>query len=256
MRRRIVTALLFCAGVVGCKTNIVDQHEVSVASITKPLEVFIHSELTIEPYLDEALPAGEQNAASFTVQLSLPWSGAISVSHVDAGDGVVASCEDFFHAERLQQEPVRSFEFGPYQNVGKLCHMLKQAAQLRLPQASFLTEFVLDRTVADQLPVDFALFISESEHLRSLKNPELTLWSDVEKIIRVEGVNAHQAILYAEGTRHELTIMAKGDMNKDNIDDILIRLVSSVEGGSYVTTRGYVLTQKSADSNIELLTSF
>ena len=55
------------------------------------------------------------------------------------------------------------------------------------------------------------------------------------------------------GSIQRLTLMAKGDYNGDGVEDQLLYMENSVEGGSYSSAKAYLITRMTADAPIKLL---
>jgi len=54
----------------------------------------------------------------------------------------------------------------------------------------------------------------------------------------------------------ELSLIARGDFNHDNIEDILLFAQNNVVGGSYVSFHLFWLTKEDADSPITLIKEY
>jgi len=78
--------------------------------------------------------------------------------------------------------------------------------------------------------------------------------SHIQKIVPV---NDAQAIYYDNsGGIQRLTIMAKGDYNQDGIEDMVLYIENSVEGGDYYSSYSYIVTQLTADAPYTLIKQF
>lgn len=249
---KFVLVLLFLVANLSCTLSTDKDRNLNAEVFRK---VFINPDLSIAPYLDHPLDSQLSGPENLEKQLGITWSTAFEVSKPGEGASQsVSNCDSAFKAESLAMEPIRPFEFNAYRSVVTLCRALKIASRLQTSTQSFVDKnFYLDKSQLEKLPMDFALHISDAEWQRIRQNPAIKYWSDVERIISVTRSAPEQVMIQVEGVVHEFTILARGDINRDGIEDVLIRLISSVQSGSYVTTRLFVLTRIAPDQEFGIL---
>jgi len=246
-----VVWLVTAVHLAGCTT---DGHTVlDNKPATNPLASFINIELTLAPYLAEMI----DEKRALADQLSMTWGAGVSVVNTESAKATkVTNCQQFFSAESKGMEPVNAFEFFPYRTIGLQCIAISLLSTMNNASKSYLGDFSLDLSLTKQLPTEFAFIISSTEEKDIRENSKLSRWSDVYNIESVESLNKEKAVYKVLGGDQELTVLARGDFNHDNIEDILVRLTNTVTEGSYTSTRLFLLTKLGLEGEIRLLKAY
>ena len=92
--------------------------------------------------------------------------------------------------------------------------------------------------------------ISESEQARLNKDKSIKYWKDVNKIIKVDELGPFHANYQHSGGIQELELVAKGDFDGDQIEDMLLTSRDSVKEGSYSAIRLFMITRTSEASAV------
>ena len=185
-------------------------------------------------------------------QLFQPWEADVKVGR--HGEQTVAHCQDFFLAEKRALEPVKPNEFVSYRLMGAGCKAVSLSLALKDSTESYLGAFALNKALAEKLPPELAFFVSASRKEAVLADPRVQSWADVDKIVAVKRTNKHQAVFVdSDGNQREFFVLARGDYNADGVEDILVKSVNSVSGGSYVSVKLYVLTRYKHNDRYTLL---
>lgn len=210
--------------------------------------VYINSEVSLLPYLES------DKKLTLNEQILSPWGFSIEVATVGGGNvSSVASCGDLFRADEYNKEPVRPHEFVPYRNTAMMCYATRYITSITASSHAMIGDIVLDEALADQLPVEVAFISSSVESARILKDPSKQYWSDVQAFDSVTAISSYQASFNFSGGSQELTVFARGDMNGDGVEDVLFRVVTTVEGGSYASTQLFLLSREKVGGPLVLI---
>ncbi|CCN83122.1 conserved hypothetical protein [Vibrio nigripulchritudo SFn27] len=134
------------------------------------------------------------------------------------------------------------------------CKLAEASLSLTSSEQTFVAELKLDDKFPSIAPSDFLLSISdESQAKVSASNN----WSDVAKITQVNVIDSTTTEFRDDtGSIQRLSVIWKGDFNQDGFEDALVYASNSVEGGSYQSQVGYVITRKSADDTYSIIETF
>ena len=116
---------------------------------------------------------------------------------------------------------------------------------------------VFDAALPARLPVGFASIPSARDHERALADPALRTWSDYAGPMAFEAGDATSGTYREEGGQTTtIALLARGDFNGDGIGDALLQSHEAASGGSWRTSRLFLVTQRTQDGPIELLETF
>ncbi len=249
-----VSAMALTLVCTGCKKLPVPTTSTTLAELPS---IVISEELTLQDYLTSVEGSKESHREKLTKQLSSTWDANIAVGDKKGlHEQNINSCNAFFIAEQSHLEPIKPSEFSPYRKIGLTCQATKIALALIKPGKSFFGHFNLDMSAPKSLPIDFALIISAEEEKRIRNNEQYHRWVDVEPIDSVERVSADTLLFKSKGVTHTITRLAMGDFNQDQVEDMLLMDNASLNEGSYASTRLFVLTKLSDQSEIKALAVF
>jgi len=140
-----------------------------------------------------------------------------------------------------------------------ICIAAESIAKARPAQYSFLSDFKLDadfpvhapKNLASIMPSDFA----RSERQRILQNKAIVSWADVRTVKLVSKEGEHPAAYAMMGGFQELSLIARGDFNHDNIEDILLYTKDYFVAG-YNAYRLFWLTKTDENSPLTLFREY
>ncbi len=172
--------------------------------------------------------------------------------------------KEVFSADRCNQvlptitqlETDKPYEFPPFIYLTAMCAAAESIAKARPAQYSFLSSFKLDADFPLHAPKNLALVISDSEWKRVLQNKKIVSWADVETVKFVSKKDEYQAKYDLSGAYQNVSLIARGDFNHDNIEDILLYAKAHVVGGSYVSYRLFWLTKTDENSPLTLIREY
>jgi len=87
--------------------------------------------------------------------------------------------------------------------------------------------------------------ISREESEKNRRDVSKRVWADVNTTTEVVRQSPEEIDVYSESGVQRLTLVGRGDMNHDHIEDVMLLSRDSVEGGSYVNFCLFVLTVNS-----------
>jgi len=140
-------------------------------------------------------------------------------------------------------------------NARKLtCETWRIMSKLTFSDVSYLRDFEHNLNLPKKMPRELSLIISKDDERNLAK---ANSWEEMGHFKKLEPLNKDQAIYYDNaGGIQKLTVMAKGDYNNDGIEDMVLYMINGVEGGSYGSFDGYVVTRLTADAPYTLIKQF
>ncbi|MCF6338767.1 MAG: hypothetical protein L3J84_12600 [Gammaproteobacteria bacterium] len=204
--------------------------------------------------LKEKTPVGNQQ--DIKALLNEPWYMPFELINLQT--------KEVFSADRCSQilptitqlETDKPYEFPPFIYLTAMCAAAESIIKARPAQYSFLSNFKLDADFSRHAPKNLALVISVSEWKRILQNTKIVSWADVETVKFVSKKDEHQAKYDLTGAYQEVSLIARGDFNYDNIEDILLYVKAHVVDGSYVSYRLFWLTKTDENSSLTLIREY
>ncbi len=155
-----------------------------------------------------------------------------------------------------QLETDKPSEFPPFIYLTVMCAAAESIVKARPAQYSFLSSFKLDAGFPLHAPKNMALVISVSEWKRISQNTKIVSWADVETVKFVSKKDKYQAKYDLIDAYQNVSLIARGDFNHDNIEDILLYVKAHVVGGSYVSYRLFWLTKTDENSPLTLIREY
>jgi len=225
----------------------------SACSAASPaIEPYFNKDNQSSAFYDNALALS--SASDFLSTLEKTWDYPSELKHKKLGNKTVSSCQqlkkhinDGFHAAKVSEHA-----FVSAQSV--ICSMWEHMGKFKSYKTSHMNQLSLNKDFANLAPASFALMISD-EQIK--KAQAASSWNNASKIKQVKSHSKVQSTYYDHsGSIQRLTLMAKGDYNADGIEDQLLFMENSVEGGSYSSTKAYIITRLTANGPIKLLKAF
>ena len=221
---------------------------------TKVYPVQWFSGFTMAQWLIKKAPVSDQK--DIQALLDKPWEYPVKLIHLRT--------KEVFSADRCSQilpaitklETYRPSEFTPFSKQAVMCVAAESIAKARPAQYSFLSSFKLDADFPLHAPKNLALVISDSEWKRVLQNKKIVSWADVETVKFVSKKDEYQAKYDLSGAYQNVSLIARGDFNHDNVEDILLYAKAHVVGGSYVSYRLFWLTKTDENSPLALIREY
>ncbi|WKE64621.1 hypothetical protein PVT67_13210 [Gallaecimonas kandeliae] len=149
-----------------------------------------------------------------------------------------------------EDDPSNQHIFGTDLN----CRVNEELLKLGEAQGSFVRGLPLDESFARLAPAALGMQISNED---KAKAKSAKSWNAFSQIKKVDKINDHEAVFYdGSGGIQHLSVLATGDYNGDGIEDLVVNLNNSVEGGSFDASYAFILTRRSKNAPLELLKVF
>lgn len=162
----------------------------------------------------------------------------------------LSSCESYQTLSSLRLRAVQEQENIALMEILMMCKATQLMLTATRVEKSFLHDVKLDQTLPSLLPATLALVTSATERTRISKDKSIKFWKDVNKQINVDALGPFHVNYQHVAGMQELELVARGDFNGDNIEDMLITSRDSVKGGTYSAIRLFVLTKNSSAGEI------
>lgn len=221
----------------------------SCMSSTNLIEPSFNSENGSESYFVNPIIVDE--SSQFSVLFKRKWYFTADLKHKEEGKKSVNDCRSLTENIKGGFTADKEFEYGYIQAINVNCRVWNEMSLLTKSKISYLSSINVDRNFSNQAPPEFSLIISKDDERRLAKAKS---WQEMSHIKNITQLNDDQAIYYDNsGGIQKLTLMAKGDYNQDGIEDAVLYMENSVEGGSYSSTHAYIITRLTAKAPYTLL---
>jgi hypothetical protein len=217
------------------------------------------AKLEIQPYFNSnnqsaaffEKPLVVNSANGFLALQEKAWDYPSDLKHEKKGHTTVTNCLVLNNVLSEGYLAANAYDHAFVNTQSAICSMWAQMGKFKSYNVSFMDQLILNKNFATQVPAQFALSISNDDMKKALSAAN---WHEVSKIKEVKRTNAEEATYYdSSGSIQRLTLMAKGDYNADGIEDRLFFMENSVEGGSYSSSKVYIITRLTANGPITLL---
>jgi len=213
------------------------------------IDPYFNKENQSAAFFDNALVLN--SASDFLSALEKSWDYPTDLKHKKQGSKTVSSCQQLKQHISNGYTAAKAYEHSFVSAQSTICSMWESMGKFKPYKVSHLNKLSLNKNFATQAPARFALLISDEQ---AKKAEAASSWNDVSKIKKVTSHNELQSTYYDNtGGIQRLSLMAKGDYNGDGIEDQLLYMENSVEGGSYSSAKAYIITRISPDAPVKLI---
>lgn len=195
-------------------------------------------------------PVDAVSSADFISMYDTKWYYEESLKHDESGDKQVSTCADLVGSLNAGYRSQTNDEYDYISAVNHLCVTWREIAKLGVSDKTYLDSLQLNKSLASVLPPQIAMTISKHDKSRLMTMPS---WDAMSAMMNVTPLNHDQAIFETKTSTQKLTVMAKGDYNKDGVEDVLVYLEDNVKGGTYSAVRAFVLTRLEGGDTFTLL---
>ncbi|MEI8633548.1 hypothetical protein P4S72_18710 [Vibrio sp. PP-XX7] len=223
--------------------------------------VFINPSLTVNYRLTDT-----SNIHNLTDQFTAVWSDDMTFmvepttinTERKQKEFKINSCKSMLFAYQEKYELTYMPSYGIYHAVYSECKAISLIInKMAQPVYSYIKGFQLNQNTIKNLPKDMALVTSTSRYNDVHADPTITTLEDVNHIVKVMQQNEFSATAEDDGGGiQDITILARGDFNNDQIEDLLFSVSNSVVGGSYTSYYLYVLTKTKKDGDWVVLAEY
>ncbi len=220
-------------------------------SVKEKVPVFINSELTMSAYMSDT-----EAIDNLAAELSAPWSIKLTVKQI-LGEEIrkVDRCNSIMSAYDDNFEPINPSFHTTFLNALMQCKAVSIAVNMKSSNISYINPN-LDKISVSNFPAAIAFIPSKSKKSSIEADTSLTNINEVTPIIDFTSKNNYEVELKVDGGTQAIMVLAKGDVDGDQLEDLLIRVINASEKGSYRATHIFVITKKENEGNWLLLSEY
>lgn len=190
--------------------------------------------------------------------LSKDWYAGVYVMYKEdaSTQQEVKNCQDYFKASQGNKQPVKEYERSAYIEFGLMCLAARDIVNARPAGKTFVVSFELNQNTPKIMPKQLAMLLSEAQYKAMLEDKNKVYWGDVNQILGLDKI-AHNKVVYnLASAQQEISIVAKGDFDKDGIEDLLITARDTVLDGSYNSLRMFLMTKITSKADFVVLKEY
>jgi len=190
---------------------------------------------------------GLASLADIDEALARPMDQSWEITLADKSKRTIKSCKDLLAVAKSSFDLPTEDDWGNYWSQGARCFALDALRSAKPAPRSELGWFKLSAAGIAKLSPRLAMSVSP-DGLEEAKKAETACqpWGKYDGTLKVrmeKGVD--KARLRSEGWTGRLTLYARGDLDGDGLEDLLLRRDGHVAGGSASDTTVFIVTQTS-----------
>jgi hypothetical protein len=186
--------------------------------------------------------------------LTEPWSYSYDTRKGKGGEArKVTGCAE---AKALPAgfEPETEQDFAAFKTDLLHCRVIELLLAAKPASANHLSGFVLDERSLDQLPASLIPTPSPEEGRKlELAAARGTSWRKSDPKIHIVKKKTDAITIESARTRAILTLLGRGDLNGDGLDDLVLERAGGGLKGTWASTEAFILTRRSATGPLEVL---
>lgn len=179
-------------------------------------------------------------------------------------EATVDTCMQLFDADLRSLQPPMQRERVPYAGLRRQCYAARVISEGLKAETSFVTDFDMDEPTFRNLPAQLVTVMSpgrQAERVDEIVSNGGTLGDAIDYTMDKPSTDASDverlkqiAFIDQDGWRQDWTWLARGDFNRDGVEDLLVSSRLRAPVGEHLDDyRLFLLTRRAADSPIELL---
>lgn len=131
------------------------------------------------------------------------------------------------------------------------CNVLQEIAKFSSYSTTYFNDLKLDKGFATIAPADFAMIISKDDERKAKTAAN---WEAMSEIQKIEKRSSEETIFYDNsGGMQRVSLLAKGDYNGDDIEDIVLHVQNNVIEGSYSSVHAFIITRLEKEGMIKII---
>jgi hypothetical protein len=196
-----------------------------------------------------------KDRSSINSRMGEPFDTAIAVVK-GRQNARVSNCLEYLKYSGLGFAPAADRDARLLQSWGVECHALQVLRGARPARISWLKDFRLDAGAVDFLPASLAPAVSADDEQKARDAATRGLsWRQYQPGLTAKPADGGLSVA-ADDTTTRLDIYARGDFNRDGLEDVLIRARDVFTAGSYADTRLFLVTRDSRQSKLRVLREY
>jgi hypothetical protein len=244
---KITLYILITLSMLGCNT--------AISQTNAKYPIYFSETLSINRFLKS--PIKDAGKAGFESQLTAKWTRGYSVyfkkGSIETKKTIIdcKSCSDLSDSFSKTEHDNRR---DSYLAKTVICKAIQRAINAKPSLKSNVIDFKLNEKFARMAPPTMAIIISQEAEERAKNEAS---WFDMAEIKSVEQRGNDNSIYRdSSGGFQNVKLFAKGDFNNDGVEDVMVYVESSVEGGSYSTSYVFILTRFDKSKKYQLIEKF
>lgn len=154
----------------------------------------------------------------------------------------LSNCNDYLAINSENPVARQNQESNALLELMVICEATRLLSKASAARSSKIPPAPLHAHSPDELPKALALVTSESEKTLIQGNQTISRWGEVNSVSESKRISPDRFEYYSDASVQMLSLIGRGDLDSDGVEDILVRSTDSVEGGSYFDMRLFVLT--------------
>lgn len=199
-----------------------------------------------------AEPSDTRDLEDVKLAMAAPWYGPVAVTNRDGEAMTLASCEAYLQVQHQHVRPDDPTYWVPFMDRALTCQAARLIVTGRPADHSYVRPLHFDAALPEKMPWQVAMMPSGSERERmSAERPDAS-WRDVRTV--TFKLCGNYCGIYADAAgSQQVQLVARGDFDGDDVEDLLVRSSNAANGGSYRAIRMFLLTRRQVGSDIELI---
>lgn len=208
---------------------------------------YLSPDLNIFSYLKDP-----NSDMSLTEQLIAPWSLMIPVLSKDGSQQfVVSSCLQALSAAQQGISPDNPVAFPQFRFGVVQCMAIQLAQEMQPASQSYFGAKVVEQDFLNQMPASSAFVVTEQDAFKARTAKSSA--ADISPVNRFQPYGDYRATFDLGFGSQSITVLARGDVNHDGIDDALLQVVNTEYSGSYRLTFLFIVTKQDKNAPIQLI---
>jgi len=183
---------------------------------------------------------------------ALPADDQVSMRK-DEDRQVARSCLDLLRLRAAGHEPATALDESPYLDRAVPCTALRALGKARPARVDYLAGFQLTAAARRYLPPDLEHSLSDDDASKvAAQSKAGKSWLDVNPTSQVQQADG-QLTVRDESANVTVRILARGDLDGDGVQDLLVETNDAATEGTYRSARLYVLTRRSLGARLDVV---
>ncbi len=205
------------------------------------LDVRWESGFTMPELLSESITITTQS--DIQALLKKPWYTPIAIKHAKHAEvRSLDNCAAYFANRTASLRALRDPENNALLELRTMCEATRLLANAAISTLSYLPEAILTAQAPQHFPKHMALVTSQREWDKHMQDAKKRVWADINTITHSLSQPPSQTDYQSETGLQQVSVVGRGDIDGDTIEDVILLSRDSTNEGSYFNLRLFVLT--------------
>jgi hypothetical protein len=129
------------------------------------------------------------------------------------------------------------------------CLALRELSSARPARSSHVADLKWNARVLSLLPAELAINVSDE----AIHKARGKAWTDLDRTASASESGADQIVVKGEGFTESLILLGRGDFDDSGSQDLLVKTLDTLTGGTYRNIRLFVLGRKTATARLRVV---